>query len=49
MEEEKLGKVSVNFVSNEGLLDMLLGTPIGLLSLLDEESRFPAATGVVMK
>ncbi len=28
---------------NSSLLDMILGRPLGLFALLDEESRFPRA------
>ncbi|XP_026319847.1 myosin-IIIb-like isoform X2 [Hyposmocoma kahamanoa] len=34
----------VEFSDNRPILDMLLSRPIGLLALLDEESRFPRAT-----
>ncbi|XP_052758788.1 myosin-IIIb-like isoform X2 [Galleria mellonella] len=34
----------VEFSDNRPVLDMLLSRPIGLLALLDEESRFPRAT-----
>jgi myosin III len=36
----------VTFKDNEPLLKMFLDKPIGLLSLLDEESAFPKATDV---
>lgn len=31
----------IKFVDNQPLLNLFLGKPIGLLSLLDEESHFP--------
>lgn len=31
----------VEFTDNRPVLDMLLSRPLGLLALLDEESRFP--------
>ncbi|XP_041373643.1 myosin-IIIb-like [Gigantopelta aegis] len=34
----------ITFVDNKPLLDMFLQKPIGLLALLDEESKFPKAT-----
>ena len=34
----------ITFVNNRPLLDMFLMKPMGLLSLLDEESHFPKAT-----
>lgn len=34
----------IEFVDNKPVLDMFLAKPMGLLSLLDEESRFPRAT-----
>ncbi len=34
----------ISFVDNRPVLDMFLAKPMGLLSLLDEESRFPKAT-----
>lgn len=33
----------VEFADNRPILDMLLSRPLGLLALLDEESRFPKA------
>lgn len=35
---------SIEFVDNKDVLDMFLSKPMGLLALLDEESRFPRAT-----
>lgn len=32
------------FADNRPVLDMFLAKPMGLLALLDEESRFPQAT-----
>lgn len=34
----------VEFTDNRPVLDMLLSRPMGLLTLLDEESRFPRST-----
>ncbi len=34
----------VEFIDNRPVLDMFLARPLGLLALLDEESRFPKAT-----
>ena len=34
----------VEFSDNRPVLDMLLSRPMGLLALLDEESRFPRAS-----
>ena len=34
----------VEFSDNRPVLDMLLSRPMGLLALLDEESRFPRST-----
>lgn len=34
----------VEFSDNRPVLDMLLSRPLGILALLDEESRFPRAT-----
>ena len=34
----------VQYEDNRPLLDMFLQKPLGLLALLDEESRFPQAT-----
>lgn len=34
----------IEYEDNRPLLDMFLQKPMGLLSLLDEESRFPQAT-----
>ena len=34
----------IEYEDNRPLLDMFLQKPMGMLSLLDEESRFPQAT-----
>ena len=34
----------IEFADNRPVLDMFLAKPLGLLALLDEESRFPKAT-----
>jgi myosin heavy subunit len=36
------------FPNNRSILDMCLSKPIGLLALLDEESRFPQSTGLTL-
>ncbi|XP_038654074.1 myosin-IIIa isoform X4 [Scyliorhinus canicula] len=41
---ENVDARSVEYEDNRPLLDMFLQKPVGLLSLLDEESRFPQAT-----
>lgn len=41
LEEEGVDVSHVEFTTNEPLLDMLLGRPIGIFALLDEESYFP--------
>ncbi len=38
----------INFTDNRPVLDMLLAKPMGLLALLDEESRFPKATDTTL-
>lgn len=38
----------VEYEDNRPLLDMFLQKPMGLLSLLDEESRFPQATDLTL-
>uniref|UniRef100_UPI00358F29BB myosin-IIIa n=1 Tax=Myxine glutinosa TaxID=7769 RepID=UPI00358F29BB len=43
--KEGLFTQPIEFENNQPLLDLLLSRPLGLLSLLDEESRFPQATG----
>jgi len=35
----------IQFADNRPVLDMFLSKPLGLLALLDEESRFPQASG----
>lgn len=42
--EEGLDWVPINFWDNRPILDLFLSKPVGLLALLDEESRFPKAT-----
>lgn len=34
----------VTYTDNEPLLDLFMGQPIGIFSIVDEESRFPGAT-----
>jgi len=44
MEAEGIQVADITYVDNAPLLNMFMGQPIGLFSLVDEESRFPAAT-----
>lgn len=39
---------NIAFKDNAGLLEMILGRPLGLFSLLDEESRFPRASAATL-
>ena len=41
---EGIDACNISFVDNQPLLDLFLKTPVGMLSLLDEESNFPRAT-----
>lgn len=41
---EGIDATPVEYEDNRPLLDMFLQKPLGLLALLDEESRFPRAT-----
>ena len=43
-EKEEIDATQVTYVDNRPILDMFLSKPVGLLSLLDEESHFPKAT-----
>ncbi|PVD37741.1 hypothetical protein C0Q70_00342 [Pomacea canaliculata] len=43
-EKEEIEAVHVTYTDNRPILDMFLAKPVGLLSLLDEESNFPKAT-----
>jgi myosin-5 len=43
-EEDGIDWTKVEFVDNQECLDLIEKKPIGLLSLLDEESNFPKAT-----
>lgn len=43
-QNEGLDAAPVEYEDNRPLLDMFLQKPLGLLALLDEESRFPQAT-----
>ncbi|KAG8124942.1 hypothetical protein E2320_020213, partial [Naja naja] len=45
---EGIDAVLVDYEDNRPLLDMFLQKPVGLLSLLDEESRFPQATDLTL-
>jgi len=42
--KEGIDAVLVQYEDNRPLLDMFLQKPLGLLALLDEESRFPQGT-----
>ncbi|PKU42832.1 myosin-iiib-like isoform x1 [Limosa lapponica baueri] len=42
--EEELRWETITFNNNEPILNLLLAKPLGLLSLLDEQSAFPQAT-----
>ena len=39
--KEGVDWTEIKFVDNQPLLDLFLGKPIGLLTLLDEEADFP--------
>lgn len=41
---EGIDAAAVSFTDNGDLLKLFLATPIGVLSLLDEECRFPGAS-----
>ncbi|KAM6174689.1 myosin-IIIb [Erethizon dorsatum] len=43
-QNEGINAIPVEYEDNRPLLDMFLQKPLGLLALLDEESRFPQAT-----
>ena len=43
-QNEGIDATPVMYEDNRPLLDMFLQKPLGLLALLDEESRFPQAT-----
>lgn len=43
-QNEGIDATPVDYEDNRPLLDMFLQKPLGLLALLDEESRFPQAT-----
>lgn len=43
-QSEAIDASLVEYEDNRPILDMFLQKPMGLLSLLDEESRFPQAT-----
>ncbi|NXJ53730.1 MYO3B protein, partial [Spizaetus tyrannus] len=45
---EGIDATTVEYEDNRPLLDMFLQKPMGLLSLLDEESRFPQATDLTL-
>ncbi|XP_063161984.1 myosin-IIIb [Candoia aspera] len=47
-QNEGIDAVLVDYEDNRPLLDMFLQKPMGLLSLLDEESRFPQATDLTL-
>jgi myosin III len=41
---EGIDGTEIFFIDNKPILDLFLSKPMGLLALLDEESRFPAST-----
>ena len=43
-EKEGISGRQISFTDNEPLLNMFLGKPVGILTLLDEECTFPKAT-----
>ncbi|XP_071853917.1 myosin-IIIa-like [Apostichopus japonicus] len=43
---EGIKKNNITFQDNQPVLDLLIGRPLGLFSLLDEESRFPKSSDV---
>ncbi|XP_068804740.1 myosin-IIIb [Struthio camelus] len=47
-QNEGIDATTVEYEDNRPLLDMFLQKPVGLLSLLDEESRFPQATDLTL-
>ncbi len=44
---EKINWDSITFEDNQDCLDLIEGRPLGILSLLDEEVRFPKASDQV--
>ncbi|XP_070539875.1 myosin-IIIa-like [Ptychodera flava] len=42
--QEGISMTTIKFSNNKHLLELLMARPVGLLALLDEESRFPKAT-----
>jgi myosin heavy subunit len=53
MEQDEYTKEGINwskidFVDNQGTIDLISKKPIGLLSLLDEESNFPKSTDLTL-
>ena len=45
---EGIDASEVSYTDNRPVLDMFLAKPMGLLALLDEESRFPKATDATL-
>jgi hypothetical protein len=43
LKEEGIDGSAISFTDNSNLLNMLIGQPVGLLNLVDEQSRFPNA------
>ena len=42
--KEGVDWAEIKFVDNQPLLDMFLGRPVGILTLLDEEVNFPTVS-----
>eukprot|EP00055_Hartaetosiga_balthica_P005827 m.17655 g.17655 ORF g.17655 m.17655 type:complete len:983 (-) comp4818_c1_seq1:285-3233(-) len=46
--KEGIDGSNITYKDNQGLLDVFFGRPVGILSLLDEECRFPRATDITL-
>ncbi len=46
--KEGVDWTEIKFVDNQPLLDMFLGRPVGILTLLDEEVTFPKVSHCVL-
>ncbi|KAM5127498.1 myosin-IIIb-like, partial [Mantella aurantiaca] len=46
--QEGIQQHSVTFINNQPILDLFLGRPAGILSILDEQTSFPQASDVTL-
>ena len=43
LKQEGVESPDISFTDNSGLLELFMGSPLGMFNLVDEQSRFPNA------